>query len=180
MAASKGKAAQAGKQGKAAPVLCAFCNKPIKAGQHGALCAKNVKAGWQQGKRLALKAALSVSSIPAGYITIAALHKQVTSYNLLSVSRMVKLTGSDGVINTPAHAITTPVFYNGTRYVSGWLASKAGMLAMQAGNFSSASISAWQQAWYAYVQAAQQAALAGKAMPKQPTMAAQAAGSSAA
>lgn len=161
------------KAGKAqAQALCQYCSKPVKAGStHGALCAKNIKAGWQAGKRLALKQALSISTVPAGYISMAQLHKAVTSYNMLSVTRMVRLTGSDGVINTPAHAITTPVYHNGTRYLAGWLATKAGMLAMQAGNYANAPVTAWQVQWYAYVQACQSNILAGKQAPKQPAQA---------
>lgn len=150
--------------------LCAYCGKKISQGQHGALCAKNIAAGWAQNSRLALKAALSVSTVPTGYITIAALHKLCVAA-LVPVSRMVKATGSDGVINTPAHVVCTPVYYNGTRYIAPWLGTKAGLQAMQTGNYTAAPApTAWQTAWHNYLLQAQTACKAGKPAPKQPVL----------
>lgn len=151
------------------PVLCAFCGKTIKAGAtHGALCAKNAKAGYTPAKALVLKQAFCVNTLPTGYITMAQAHKACNQYNT-PVSRLVHHTGGDGVKYPPSTAITTPVFYNGTRYLPAVFGTKAGVQCLFTGNFSSLPPATPAQiAWYNYVIACQQAVLAGKPLPKQP------------
>ena len=150
------------------PVVCQYCGKTLKkGGTHGALCAKNIKAGYNQANRLALKSALAYATAPVGYITVAHLHT-VCVANLVPVARMVKAIGGDGVTAQPAHAITAPVYVNGTRYVSGWLATKAGITAMLTNSYTGATVTTAQKAYYAYVLACQKAVLTGATMPKQP------------
>lgn len=151
-------------------VVCQYCGKKLaKGGTHGALCKANIAKGFTQANRAALKQALSFSTIPVGFVTVAHLHT-VCVANLLPVSKMVKAIGNDGVTGTIAHAITTPVYYNGTRYVNNWLTSKAGILAMQTGNYSTCKVTPLQLALYNYAVACQKAVLANTALPVKPQL----------
>src|SRR5574340_1065776 len=150
-------------------VLCQYCGKPIKAGTHGALCAKNTKAGYTQTIRLQLKAALSYTTAPVGYVTVAQAHKVCTA-NLVPIPHLVKAIGGDGVTGKPLHAITAPVYVGNNRYISGWLITKAGITALQTYNFTNAPVQAWQTMYYNYVLACQTALLGGKPTPTKPVL----------
>jgi len=159
------------KQANKPQTLCTVCGKPLKVqgSTCGARCTTLQKQGYTVQKKLQLKACLSFSNAPAGYITIAKLHT-VCVANYIPVSKMVKQSGSDGVTSPPAHPITTPVFVNGTRWLPGWLATKQGLQAIQSNNFANAPVQGWQKTYYNYVLACQTAILANKKPPVKPQL----------
>lgn len=136
-------------------VVCKVCGKPVKAAQAvantcGARCAKLAQAGVNAQIIAQTKQTYAVSSIPAGFVTIAQLHVLIANnpQNGATVSKMVQATGGDrpylnvGVkgVGKFAHAICVPLIQVGskTRMVNGWLATTAGMQAIATGNYSGA------------------------------------------
>lgn len=155
-----------------AQTFCTVCGKPVKNGKTcGALCASRLANGQTAAANANVKQALSVASVPAGYVSLTGIVNPACKAAYVPISHLVKFTGGDRVMGAVPHAVCLPVYYNGTRYIAGWLATKAGLQALQTGNFSAAPApTAWQKAWYAYWQACVKAALTGAPMPQQPKM----------
>jgi hypothetical protein len=134
-------------QAPQAQVFCTICGKPVKNGTCGQLCTKKAAAGFTAQVKLAQKQALSLPQAPQGWVSIAQVHKTCVA-NLVPVAHLVKATGGDGVLYQPLHNIATPCYVNGTRYVHGWLNTKAGMVALATYNFTGAPTQAIMQ-WHA-------------------------------
>ena len=133
--ATQGKATQ----GKA---YCTVCGKPLTGNKTcGALCAKRQANGQTNVSIAQRKQALSANVPPVGYIKVAQLHV-ICANNFVPIARMVKCIGGDRAMYPVAHAICTPVYVNNTRWVNGWLGTKAGLQAMLTGNFSTAPTTA--------------------------------------
>lgn len=122
----------------AAQNFCSVCGKPVKAGKNcGALCAARLASGQTATQIVARKQQLSVAVAPAGYVSVASLHKLCVQ-NFVPVSKMVKAMGGDRAMYPVAHPICTPCYTPQGRYVHGWLGTKQGLQALLTGNFSSA------------------------------------------
>ena len=136
-------------------VVCKVCGKPVKAGASvanacGTRCNKLLAQGVNAQAIASAKQAYCVQTIPAGFITIAALHKAIANnpQHGASVSAMVKATGGDRPylnisvkgIGKFANAICVPLIAQGskTRMLPAWLATPQGMQAIASGNFTNA------------------------------------------
>src|SRR3989304_4585798 len=91
-----------------AKVVCQYCGKHLtKAGSQAA-------NGYTAAKLAQHRLAQTVTTIPAGYIKLAQLHKIVQANKAkiagLNIAKMVKVIGGDRALSTPAHAIFKPVF----------------------------------------------------------------------
>src|SRR3989304_5449808 len=119
-----------------AKVVCQYCGKHLtKAGSQAAtaghLCSKLAANGYTAAKLAQHRLAQTVTTIPAGYIKLAQLHKIVQANKAkiagLNIAKMVKVIGGDRALSTPAHAICKPVYAsNGHRWGNPWLATQAG------------------------------------------------------
>jgi hypothetical protein len=136
-------------------VVCKVCNKPLKAATAignvcGARCSKLATAGVTGTVIASAKQTYAISSIPAGFITIAQLHVLIANnpQNGATVSKMVQATGGDRPylnlsvkgVGKFANPITVPLIQAGskTRMVHGWLATTAGMQAIATGAYTGA------------------------------------------
>jgi hypothetical protein len=138
-------------------VVCKVCGKVVKASASvnatcGARCSTLASLGVNAGLIASSKQAYAVTSIPTGFISIAALHLLIANnpQHGCTVARMVACTGSDrpymavtlhGVKPfTFANPIAVPLIATGskTRMLPGWLGTQAGMQAMATGNFTGA------------------------------------------
>jgi hypothetical protein len=153
--------------------VCAVCGKPLamrNAGKTcGALCANRLANGQTAQVCASAKAAFSMATVPTGYVSLTGIVNPACKAAFVPISHLVKFTGGDRVMGQIPHAVCVPVYVNGTRYVNGWLATKAGLQALQTGNFAQAPTpTKWQAAMLAYQQNVVKALLAGKPVPTQP------------
>ena len=135
-----------------AKVVCQYCGKHLtKAGSQAAtaghLCSKLAANGYTAAKLAQHRLAQTVTTIPAGYIKLAQLHKIVQANKAkiagLNIAKMVRVIGGDRALSTPAHPICTPLYTaNGHRWVNPWLATQAGLQAIATGNFAKAPTTA--------------------------------------
>ena len=124
---------------------CKACGKPLKrasaqASGHGALCAQLLAKGITSAKVAQYHKALSLPALPKGYIFLAQLDKAIKANptNGCTISKMVKCTGQDKALYAPMHPIAQVWYVGRNRVLHGWLATKAGMVAMATGNYSKA------------------------------------------
>ena len=122
---------------------CSVCGKTLTrtaSGTCGALCAKRTASGVTGATLAKSKAKYTISATQASngkFISVAQLHK-VCVANYVPVSKMLKSMGGDTASATPTNPIAQVFWCNGQRYVSAWLATKTGLAAMLAQNFSKA------------------------------------------
>lgn len=136
-------------------VVCKVCGKPVKAGASvanacGTRCNKLLAQGVNAQVIASAKQAYSVTAIPAGFITIAALHRAIAAapQHGASVAKMVASTGGDRPylninvkgIGKFANAICVPLIAQGskTRMLPAWLATPQGMQAIASGVYTGA------------------------------------------
>lgn len=75
--------------------------------------------------------ALQVATVPAGYIAVTAtLNPACKAAGVSVMGQMVPAIGGDRNILPAVHPICNVVIVGRTRYVHGWLASKAGLAAL--------------------------------------------------
>ena len=130
-----------------APAVCQFCSKKITKGAtvkvgHGARCAAMQKQ-FTANQLQAHYKNISVASMPQGYVKVATFKPLVKSnaHKIagLTVSKVVKVIGTDRASGAIAHPICQPYYLpNRHRVVHGWLATQAGLTAIATGNFSNA------------------------------------------
>src|SRR3972149_10013397 len=123
-----------------AKVVCQYCGKHLtKAGSQAAtaghLCSKLAANGYTAAKLAQHRLAQTVTTIPAGYIKLAQLHKIVQANKAkiagLNIAKMVKVIGGDRGLSTPPHALCKTVYAsNGDRGGKPWLATQAGLQAI--------------------------------------------------
>ena len=144
--APQGKAPQAPQA--PAPIKCTMCGKTLatasaQAAGMGGLCAAHVTAGRTPQTIAQHRATLTVAVAPANFISIGALDKVIKAkrhqYPGLTITKMVNAIGRDVGLLPPVHPICQIVYTpNKWRWVNDWLATPAGLKALQTGDFSKA------------------------------------------
>ena len=108
--------------------LCTVCGKPVKNGNCGPHCTMLQKIGRTKLQLAQAKQAITMASQPAGFVTVANMHRWLVSHKgqAPTVSAMVTSMGGDGPYKLPAHPALTPLIFGNNRYLPGSLATLAG------------------------------------------------------
>lgn len=127
---------------------CQVCGKFITSSKSqesgmGQLCEHRIEKGQTATFLAEHRASMTVATIPEGYIKLARLDDLVKAsrvkYPGLTISKMVKAIGKDRATEPAIHPICTPLYdARGHRWVRDWLATPAGLKAMQLSDFSKA------------------------------------------
>jgi len=127
---------------------CSVCGKLLTNSARqdvgmGKLCEHRLASGYNATRLAEHRASMTVATIPEGYIKLARLDALVKAsrvkYPGLTISKMVRAIGKDRATEPAIHPICTPIYDSrGHRWVRDWLATPAGLKAIQLSDFSEA------------------------------------------